>query len=374
MTAANPQESLAYALSSQCSDLTKHLADKGMGFKLLLKIKTFDFEFSVGTTKPSFPGVVPMDKKKKSPSTLRRNEERSRKFRAKKQEAGSGSATAQEAGVNPFPCDVCGLRFRNKRGLSSHKRVHKVPNQELVRQPANDSVDSLDVSGADGVEERAGCEVLSEQLEGQQQQQSPETLRELEREPADELEISLDSRDGSKPKGGVAQEDPELQDESEQQHDSWNETADQSEHEERDGDDSESGHETSEATQTVDVCEEWQKEGKLAKLLDEIESEQGAKILILVETKRKADKLTSQMRKDGWPALRIHGDTQQKERDWVLGEFRQGQTSILVATDVAAARWLDVDDIKFVINYDNGDESDDLDYREVIDDYHYSVL
>jgi ATP-dependent RNA helicase DDX5/DBP2 len=28
------------------------------------------------------------------------------------------------------------------------------------------------------------------------------------------------------------------------------------------------------------------------------------------------------MRKDGWPAMCIHGDKQQKERDWVLGEFR----------------------------------------------------
>ena len=40
----------------------------------------------------------------------------------------------------------------------------------------------------------------------------------------------------------------------------------------------------------------------------------------------------------------IHGDKQQKERDWVLGEFKHGQTTILVATDVAArysvARWL----------------------------------
>ena len=57
------------------------------------------------------------------------------------------------------------------------------------------------------------------------------------------------------------------------------------------------------------------------------------------------------MRKDGWPAMCIHGDKQQKERDWVLGEFKNGSTSILVATDVAA-RGLDVDDVKFVINYD----------------------
>ena len=40
------------------------------------------------------------------------------------------------------------------------------------------------------------------------------------------------------------------------------------------------------------MCEEWQKEQKLARLLEEIGGEQGAKILVFVETKRKADELT----------------------------------------------------------------------------------
>ena len=44
--------------------------------------------------------------------------------------------------------------------------------------------------------------------------------------------------------------------------------------------------------QIVDVCEEYQKEGKLAKLLEEIGSEPQNKILIFVETKRKCDELT----------------------------------------------------------------------------------
>lgn len=44
--------------------------------------------------------------------------------------------------------------------------------------------------------------------------------------------------------------------------------------------------------------------------------------MIFVETKRKADDLTRGMRKDGWPALCIHGDKNQTERDWVLkGQF-----------------------------------------------------
>ena len=67
-------------------------------------------------------------------------------------------------------------------------------------------------------------------------------------------------------------------------------------------------------------------------------------------------------RRDGYPAMCIHGDKQQKERDWVLNEFRRGSTSILVATDVAA-RGLDVDDVKFVINYDYPNNSEDYIHR-----------
>ncbi len=76
-----------------------------------------------------------------------------------------------------------------------------------------------------------------------------------------------------------------------------------------------------------------------------------SKILIFVETKRGADTLTRKMRLSGWPALAIHGDKKQEERDWVLKEFRNGTNPILIATDVAA-RGLDVKDIKYVVNYD----------------------
>lgn len=39
---------------------------------------------------------------------------------------------------------------------------------------------------------------------------------------------------------------------------------------------------------------------------------------------------------DGWPALSIHGDKSQQERDWVLSEFKQNKSPIMLATDVAA--------------------------------------
>ncbi len=35
-------------------------------------------------------------------------------------------------------------------------------------------------------------------------------------------------------------------------------------------------------------------------------------------------------------SLAIHGDKQQQERDWVLNEFKQGKSPIMVATDVAS--------------------------------------
>merc|ERR1711881_657861 len=61
--------------------------------------------------------------------------------------------------------------------------------------------------------------------------------------------------------------------------------------------------------------------------------------------------LTREMGMDGWPALCLHGDKKQEERDWVLKEFKEGKSPILVATDVAS-RGLDVKDIKYVINFD----------------------
>lgn len=62
----------------------------------------------------------------------------------------------------------------------------------------------------------------------------------------------------------------------------------------------------------------------------------GSRILVFMETKRGCDQVTRQLRMDGWPALSIHGDKSQSERDWVLNEFKTGKSPIMTATDVAA--------------------------------------
>jgi len=114
--------------------------------------------------------------------------------------------------------------------------------------------------------------------------------------------------------------------------------------------------------QHVEIIEEYAKPNRMIELLEHIMKQRECKTLIFVETKRKADELTRQMRKDGWPALCIHGDKNQSEREWVLQEFKDGKTPILLATDVAA-RGLDVSDIKFVINYDYPNNSEDYVHR-----------
>ncbi|MBN3292777.1 DDX17 helicase, partial [Polypterus senegalus] len=114
--------------------------------------------------------------------------------------------------------------------------------------------------------------------------------------------------------------------------------------------------------QIVDVCQESEKDNKLIQLMEEIMAEKENKTIIFVETKKRCDDLTRRMRRDGWPAMCIHGDKSQPERDWVLNEFRSGKAPILIATDVAS-RGLDVEDVKFVINYDYPNSSEDYVHR-----------
>ncbi|KAK6137190.1 hypothetical protein DH2020_029069 [Rehmannia glutinosa] len=73
--------------------------------------------------------------------------------------------------------------------------------------------------------------------------------------------------------------------------------------------------------------------------------------VIFCNTKRKVDWLTAKMRENNFTVSSMHGDMPQKERDAIMGEFRSGQTRVLITTDVWA-RGLDVQQVSLVINYD----------------------
>ena len=73
--------------------------------------------------------------------------------------------------------------------------------------------------------------------------------------------------------------------------------------------------------------------------------------LVFVRTKRGADRLAQQLRREGVKADAIHGDLRQVVRERALRDFSAGKLPVLVATDVAA-RGIHVDDIDVVVHYD----------------------
>src|SRR5690349_6576344 len=96
-------------------------------------------------------------------------------------------------------------------------------------------------------------------------------------------------------------------------------------------------------------------DNKTALLLDllERENKQEAleKVLVFTRTRRGSERLSHILKARNHSVNRIHADRSQPQREAALRGFRDGQTRVLVATDIAA-RGLDVDAVSHVINYD----------------------
>ena len=90
------------------------------------------------------------------------------------------------------------------------------------------------------------------------------------------------------------------------------------------------------------------KRGVLAALL---KAKPAGQTLVFTRTKYGADKLVTFLHKEGIGAHALHGDKAQSHRLRTLDDFRSGKTDILVATDIAA-RGIDVDGIRMVVNFD----------------------
>jgi len=73
--------------------------------------------------------------------------------------------------------------------------------------------------------------------------------------------------------------------------------------------------------------------------------------VIFCNTRRKVDWLTERMRENNFQVSSMHGEMQQRERDAIMSEFRQGSSRVLITTDVWA-RGIDVQNVSLVINYD----------------------
>jgi ATP-dependent RNA helicase RhlE len=96
------------------------------------------------------------------------------------------------------------------------------------------------------------------------------------------------------------------------------------------------------------------KENKLDLLTHILEHEISGSVLVFSRTKHGSDRIARKLQKSKISAESIHGDKSQNARQKALSNFKSGETRVLVATDIAA-RGIDIDELKYVINYELSD-------------------
>ena len=98
-------------------------------------------------------------------------------------------------------------------------------------------------------------------------------------------------------------------------------------------------------------------------LLDELlRGEEMESVLVFARTKRSAERLAHDLLRRGVQVSVLHGDRSQEQRMFALERFRQGDSQVMVATDIAA-RGIDIEQISHVINYDVPGTPDDYVHR-----------
>ncbi|RKE18537.1 DEAD/DEAH box helicase [Streptomyces sp. TLI_171] len=75
------------------------------------------------------------------------------------------------------------------------------------------------------------------------------------------------------------------------------------------------------------------------------------RVIMFVHTKHGADRLAKQLRAHGVVAAALHGGKSQPQRNRVLDQFREGEVTALIATNVAA-RGIHIDGLDLVVNVD----------------------
>lgn len=89
---------------------------------------------------------------------------------------------------------------------------------------------------------------------------------------------------------------------------------------------------------------------KLEALARVLDMETPGPTIVFCRTRKDTEDLAEALRLRGYGADALHGDMAQAERDRVMKRFREGQSDLLIATDVAA-RGLDIETVTHVINY-----------------------
>lgn len=93
-----------------------------------------------------------------------------------------------------------------------------------------------------------------------------------------------------------------------------------------------------------------------------LKDEQIDQVLLFERTKHGSNRVAKQLSKAGISAKAIHGDKSQSQRQNALNAFKEGKTRVLVATDIVA-RGIDIDKLKYVINYNIPNEPESYVHR-----------
>jgi ATP-dependent RNA helicase RhlE len=102
-----------------------------------------------------------------------------------------------------------------------------------------------------------------------------------------------------------------------------------------------------------------QKELLIEKLL---EGQDIQSCIVFVSTKKNVRSIAQRLSRKGWKAAAISSDLEQKEREEVLGDFRNRKYNFLVATDILS-RGIDIEDIQVVVNYEVPRDPEDYVHR-----------
>jgi ATP-dependent RNA helicase RhlE len=111
-----------------------------------------------------------------------------------------------------------------------------------------------------------------------------------------------------------------------------------------------------------DIVEAYDKEDKIEKLTALLHKDELEKTIVFCDTKFGAQRLADRLSKDGLPAVAIHGNKSQSQRERALKAFKTNAVNIMVATDVAA-RGLDIPNVSHVINFDQPKVYEDYVHR-----------
>ena len=93
-----------------------------------------------------------------------------------------------------------------------------------------------------------------------------------------------------------------------------------------------------------------------------IQSNDWHQVLVFTRMKSGANKLVEHLLKQGISAMAIHGNKSQSARTKALADFKAGELTVLVATDIAA-RGIDIDQLPHVVNYELPNVPEDYVHR-----------